>query len=141
MSEGIIQNFWRSRAVLMSAFGLVGVGAVVGAGSVYLFYFKKKFEDLFQLQSVLRMEVQNLRKDVDKFSQNGGPGTSAGEVAAGERRSAGGLRRSSIKRTVRFRDGYETADDDEYVTASSDSDAEELMRLHGDRYVMLLERI
>lgn len=143
----VFQSVWRSRVVLLSAFGLVGVGAVIGAGSVYLFYFKKKLDDLFQIQSVLHVEVQNLRKDVDKFNQGAGQsnGAAGGSDfgAAGDdflsvgRRSIGGLARktsNSNKRSVRFKDGYETADEDEYVTASSDSEGEGFAKAAGSRY-------
>ncbi|ODM96731.1 Regulator of microtubule dynamics protein 2 [Orchesella cincta] len=122
-SEGIVHSVWRNRVVLLSAFGLVGVGAVIGAGSVYLFYIRNKLQDLFQIQSTLSSQVQHLKKEVDKVNQtlttpNGTPGGSSTAV----RKSS--ILRGPSKRTVRFRDGYETADEDEYVTASSDSDLE-----------------
>ncbi len=143
MTSTVFQSVWRSRVVLLSAFGLVGVGAVIGASSVYLFYFKKKLDDLFQIQSVLHVEVQNLRKDVDKFNQANGAAGGSDHGAGGDdflsvgRRSIGGLTRkisNSKGRSVRFKDGYETADEDEYVTASSDSDGEDLLKAAGGRY-------
>ncbi|CAL8125473.1 unnamed protein product [Orchesella dallaii] len=125
-SEGIVHGVWRNRVVLLSAFGLVGVGAVIGAGSVYLFYIRNKLQDLFQIQSTLSSQVQHLKKEVDKVNQslvatpNGTPGGSSTSI----RKSSLVLEKRTPKRSVRFRDGYETADEDEYVTASSESDLE-----------------
>src|SRR4051794_28612442 len=62
---GIIM--WEKRTVLLTAFGLVGFGALVGAGSIYVVYIKRKLEEQLRIQSLLRSQVDALREDIEKL--------------------------------------------------------------------------
>ena len=126
----VIQSVWSRRVTLLSGISLVGVGAVIGAGSVYFFYIRRKLEDIFQIQASLSSQVQSLKREVDNLNESlsltPSKGNSSINKGANNRVSSFASSKgnsSKPKRTVRFSNGYETADDDEYVTASS-SDSE-----------------
>jgi hypothetical protein len=94
---------WQRRSIVLSAFGLVGVGVIIGAGSVYILYIKQKLEEHLHVQSAVIQEIQNevteLRSSITLLSEN-----------SGTTPSKKGLKKS------------ESADDDEYVTADEDED-------------------
>lgn len=124
-------SFWRTRIVVLSAFGLVGIGTIFGAGSVYFFYLRRKFKDILHIQTNLDTEIENLKTDVQRLSdaiENKNSQTSAGSKHSNSSLKGGRknwLGASGGTRMVRFKDGYETADDEEYVTASSESEGDD----------------
>lgn len=150
MSTTILNDFWKNKSLIVATFGLVGAGAAIGAGSVYIFYLRSRLDRIFKIQTSLTIQLQTLRKELDKvnqhFDQNNRTVPSEDETLTLNRDSKNliydvndiallntskptvTMKERNIsclgRRTVRFRDGYETADDEEYVTASSDSDVE-----------------
>jgi hypothetical protein len=120
MSEVIAAEVWGKRTVILAAFGLVGAGAVLGAGSVYFVYIKRRIEEHFALQSTITNEIHQLKEDVKLIK------TSI-LVADSDLPKSGKPSKSSLKETrksVKFANGYETAEEEQFVTASSESEDE-----------------
>jgi len=124
MSDAIVAAAWGKRAVILGALGVVGVGVLVGAGSVYILYLKRKFEEQFNIHATLTEELKQLREDMKLMASKSSIfQASDSNYRALKYKSALKDSNNGGKR-VTFYDGYETADDDMYITASSESDDE-----------------
>ncbi|CAG7838361.1 unnamed protein product [Allacma fusca] len=110
--------FLDRRAVLLSAFGLVGFGALVGVGSVYILYMKKRLKEHFLIQSTLQSQINELRNDIESLRVKLGIEDTPVVKPALKRRKKNSVR-------VTFLEGTKSdVEDDEYVTASSSSNSE-----------------
>lgn len=91
----------------------LGLGLV---GTVY-YFLSRKFAKIFAFQRSIRVELEDLREEIRqlKSAQNSNPVVKA-QIAT---TTATKVLKSSLKKNVKFAGGYDTADDEEYVTASS----------------------
>jgi len=62
--ESLAAAAWGKRAVVLAAFGFVGVGALVGAMSIYFLYLRHKIEQHFNIKATITEEIKQLKEDV-----------------------------------------------------------------------------
>jgi hypothetical protein len=103
MGEGKVRTVLLATAV---GVGLIGIGSILGGTTIYYFFIRSNFQDIFTAQRSFTLELQGLRREINQMRANAdGP--------------PGRVLKRSLKRQVKFAGGYETADDEEFVTASS----------------------
>jgi len=106
---------WERRSIVLSAFGLVGFGAVVGAGTIYWFFVRRKVEAIFQIQSVI---IHELQKDVDNLKQ------SVASIKDSPSVSGTRFREGAQEGPTEGQGGKSSDDEEAFMTASDLSDAE-----------------
>ena len=121
---------WEKRTVLLAAFGLVGLGALVGAGSAYIVYIKKKLEEQFRIQSLLRSQVEALKEDIEKLKNRLNLTDDGEDDEANRSRPSlpppGIRKKRRTNNRVSFVSGTKSDADEEFVTASeSESEFDE----------------
>lgn len=96
--------------------GLVGFGALIGAGSVFIIYFRHKLESRFQLQTdilQLKKEVDELKSTISKLSTDGQTIREKANVAVITPTT------STLTKLTKH-----TSDEEDYITCSESEDEE-----------------
>lgn len=120
----------------------VGIGTLLGGSTVYYLFIRQKLDSIFAFQRNVRIELETLRAEIRQLKSGNNSKNSASNS---HKPGQGQPLKSSLKekRTVKFANsnGYETADEEEYVTASSSeiSESEDDGKESGDhdRYANL----
>jgi hypothetical protein len=117
---GLIQR----RTMSLSTITTLGVGvcfgSIIGGSFVWYFFIRRKLASIFAFQRSIQLEVEGLRTEIRQLKSSSQLNYSKSKSQ--REQSAPGLKSAlklKEKRTVKFANGYDTADEDDFVTASS----------------------